>query len=281
MDLQALQPLASTLALGWAFAAVVMGLLWLRMLSTRNATSVDVAWAANLGFLAVGYALLAWEAGFERRVLVAVLGSLWSARLVWHLAKDRLWQADGAARGEDGRYADLRRRWGKQAPVKFFLFYQFQAALDAFLSLPFALALSARGGSLGGQEIAAALLWLAALTGESVADRQLARFKLDPKNRGRTCREGLWRLSRHPNYFFEWLSWCAFALLASGTPLGLLAWSAPALMLYLILFVTGIPPTEEQALRSRGEDYRAYQRSTSAFVPWFPKKESAACGTNP
>jgi steroid 5-alpha reductase family enzyme len=117
-------------------------------------------------------------------------------------------------------------------------------------------------------ELAGLALWAVALAGESVADAQLARFKRDPANRGQVCRTGLWGRSRHPNYFFEWLLWCAFALMATGTPWGWVSWSAPALMLYFLLRVTGIPLTEKQAVASKGDAYRTYQREVSAFVPW-------------
>ena len=118
------------------------------------------------------------------------------------------------------------------------------------------------------------LLWAVALTGEAVADRQLARFKARPSSRGRTCREGLWRYSRHPNYFFEWLVWVAYALFALASPYGALALICPVVMLYLLFRVTGIPATEAQALRSKGDDYRRYQATTSVFVPWFPRSAS-------
>ena len=85
-------------------------------------------------------------------------------------------------------------------------------------------------------------------------------------------RQGLWRYSRHPNYFFQWLTWVAYALMALAAPWGWIGLLAPLLILYLIVFVTGIPPSEEQALKSRGDDYRRYQRETSAFVPWFPRR---------
>ena len=110
-----------------------------------------------------------------------------------------------------------------------------------------------------------------ALAGEALADRPLEWFKKDPKNRGRVCQVGLWRYSRHPNYFFEWLAWMAFALFALPSPLGFLSLACPALMLWFLLKVTGIPATEAQALRSKGEAYREYQQSTSAFFPWRPK----------
>ena len=106
---------------------------------------------------------------------------------------------------------------------------------------------------------------------EAVADWQLARFQRVPSLRGQVMDRGLWRYSRHPNYFFEWSAWLGFALLATSTPYGWIAWFAPAVMLYLLFKVTGIPATEAQALRSRGADYREYQRTTSVFVPWFPR----------
>ena len=114
--------------------------------------------------------------------------------------------------------------------------------------------------------------------GETIADRQLVTFKKDPGSRGKTCRAGLWHYSRHPNYFFEWILWCGFGVLGLAGPWGWAGLAAPALMLYTIVFVTGIPPTEAQALVSRGEDYRAYQRTTSPFVPWPPREDP---GPNP
>lgn len=120
-------------------------------------------------------------------------------------------------------------------------------------------------------EWAGAALWVAAVAGETVADRQLARFLADPANRGRTLRAGLWRSSRHPNYFFQTLTWLSYALIVLAAPYGYLGFLSFFLILYLVLFVTGIPPIEERALRGRGEDFRRYQAETSAFVPWFPR----------
>ena len=122
---------------------------------------------------------------------------------------------------------------------------------------------------------AGAALWIVAASLERVADRQLQRFKADPANKGRTLRTGLWRYSRHPNYFFQWLTWVAYALVALEAPYGWIGLIAPAIMLYLILFVTGVPAAEESSLRSRGEEYRRYQRETSAFVPWFRREARA------
>ena len=101
------------------------------------------------------------------------------------------------------------------------------------------------------------------------------QWRAAPAHRGRTCRAGLWRYSRHPNYFFEWIHWLVYPVIGIGLPYGGALWLAPALMLFLVLRVTGIPPTEEQALRSRGADYRDYQETTSAFVPWPPKRRQS------
>jgi steroid 5-alpha reductase family enzyme len=121
-------------------------------------------------------------------------------------------------------------------------------------------------------ELAGGLLWLAAVGGEWVADRQLVRFRADPVNRGRTCRDGLWRYSRHPNYFFEALHWWAYVLMGVGVPFGWVTLLGPLLMTVALLKISGFPLAEAQALASRGEDYRNYQRTTSAFIPWFPKQ---------
>jgi steroid 5-alpha reductase family enzyme len=123
-------------------------------------------------------------------------------------------------------------------------------------------------------EWAGAALWLVAVSFEHVSDQQLARFKSDPTNAGKTMRFGLWRYSRHPNYFFQSLTWVAYALVAVAAPWGWLGFASPALILLLVLFVSGVPPAEEQALKTRGDDYRRYQRETSVFVPWFPRSST-------
>jgi steroid 5-alpha reductase family enzyme len=110
------------------------------------------------------------------------------------------------------------------------------------------------------------------VAGEYLADHQLARFRADPANGGRTCRSGLWRYSRHPNYFFEWLHWFTYVALAAGSRLAWVALSGPLVMYVFLRWVSGIPFTEAQALRTRGEDYRDYQRRTSMLFPWPPRR---------
>jgi steroid 5-alpha reductase family enzyme len=252
----------------WGLLALVMGALWLLQKRTGDAGVVDLAWGCGLALGALGAALLG-SGDPLRRVLLGLLCGLPAARLAWYVLTDRILPGE-----EDGRYAALRQSWAPRFQTLLFWFFQAQALAVALLTGVFMIAAANSDASLSAWDIAAVLLWTIAASGEAVADRQLQRFRRDPANRGRTCRRGLWRYSRHPNYFFQWLLWFVPALLAIGHPLAPLAWVAPALMLTLILKVTGIPPTEAQALRSRGDDYRAYQRSTSALIPWFPRRRT-------
>jgi steroid 5-alpha reductase family enzyme len=173
---------------------------------------------------------------------------------------------------EDGRYAALREKLDRRADGWFFWFFQAQAALAVLLSMAFLVPSSSTLAGWRVWDLLAVLLWLSSITGEAVADRQLRRWRADPANKGRTCRAGLWRTSRHPNYFFEWIHWLVYPVLSIGLAYGAALWLVPALMLFLVLRVTGIPPTEEQSLRSRGADYRDYQRTTNAFFPGPPAR---------
>jgi steroid 5-alpha reductase family enzyme len=170
---------------------------------------------------------------------------------------------------EDGRYTRFRR---ELSPVAFYGLYVAQGVLIFLLPLTFLGALNNRTPFPAVLDIVALVLWTVSIVGEFIADRQLARFRAQPANRGRTCRVGLWKLSRHPNYFFEWLIWCAYIPLAIGSPSFLFAILGPSLLLFFLLKVSGVPPTEAQALTSRGDDYRDYQKSTSVFIPWFPRR---------
>lgn len=252
-------------AYGAILVAAVMVAAWLAHLRTKNAGIVDVAWSANLALLAVLYAALG--SGLpERRLLVALMGGIAGLRLALHIHR----RAHG--KPEDGRYTTLRKEWGGNIALKFLFFFLFQGVLDLFLGIPFLLAAGNPAPRIAPLEWAGFGIWLIAIAGETCADRALERFKADPAHRGKTCREGLWKYSRHPNYFFEWLVWIAYAVFSLASPWGWIALACPALMLYFLLRVTGIPATEAQALKSRGDDYREYQRSTSAFVPWRPKR---------
>ena len=247
----------------WLLAALMMSLGWLWQRPRSNAGIVDALWAGGVGGSAVLFALLG-DGGLWPRVILAMLGGLWGTRLTAHL-----WQR---VRGEpeDGRYQNLRAHWhGSQ--FKFFLFFQFQAVLIVLFSLPF-LAVARNPQGFVPWMLIGIAIWLVSVIGESIADQQLARFRANPANHGRTCRAGLWRYSRHPNYFFEWVHWFAYVCIAIGSPIAWLTWAGPLVMYVFLRWISGIPYTETQALRSRGDDYRAYQRSTSMLIPWFPKR---------
>ncbi|HXV64445.1 MAG TPA: DUF1295 domain-containing protein [Vicinamibacteria bacterium] len=253
---------------GWALVILLFVALWLVELRKGDASLVDAGWAASVGFLAVFFAARG-PGLFDRRLLMGFVVALWASRLAAYIVLRH------HRSGEDGRYQEIRVRWGERAHRFFFFFYQAQGLLAALLSLPFLLIAFDERPAIGALEIAGYTLSLAALLFESLADRQLARHRRDPAMRGKTCRTGLWRYSRHPNYFFEWLIWVGYAIAALRAPYGVAALASPLLMLYLVLRVTGIPPTEERALRRRGDEYRRYQRTTSVFVPWFPREEAS------
>ena len=253
------------LVLGIVVMAVTFLAVWAIAVRVRNAGIVDIAWAGGFSILALLYAFLApgWA---PRRALIALMTVAWSLRLAGYLYS----RVMGEHPKEDGRYVELRRRWaGRSVDLRFLVFFQVQALLDVGLSTPMLLTSVNPARVFHPLEWAGGGLWLIAVTGESLADRQLARFKADPANRGQVCQAGLWRYSRHPNYFFEWLVWCAYFAFAAASPRGWITVYCPALMLYFLFRVTGIPATEEQALRTKGDAYREYQRTTSAFVPWF------------
>jgi steroid 5-alpha reductase family enzyme len=249
------------------FAIVLMALIWRLAVRIGNAGIVDIAWSAGFAPVVVFYALAAGGAP-PRRAMIALMVSLWSLRLGGYLylrvrAQHPL---------EDRRYAQLRSDWGAHAERRMFGFFQLQGVLLALLSVPWLLTCLNPRTDLQPLEWAGGVLWLIAIAGEALADRQLQRFKADPANRGAVCQLGLWRYSRHPNYFFEWLVWVAYFVVALASPWGWVALYCPVLMLYFLLRVTGIPLTEQLSLRRHGALYAAYQQRTSAFIPWWPKR---------
>ena len=250
------------LCLVWILAALMMAWGWRWQLHHNNAGIVDVLWASGLAGASLLMALLA-DGDVLHRPIAGAFGAIWGWRLAAHL-----WRRV-SSESEDGRYRHLRAHW-QNGQAKFFGFFQLQALLVVLFSLPF-LAAARNAQRHTPWLIASVGIWIIAVTGEAVADRQLAAFRAVPSHRGKTYQSGLWRYSRHPNYFFEWLHWFAYLALAVGSPLAWLAWSGPVLMYVFLRWVSGIPFTEAQALRSRGEEYRRYQQRTPMLFPWFPK----------
>jgi steroid 5-alpha reductase family enzyme len=252
----------------WALGAscALMVLVWVVSVRIRNAGIVDIAWSA-------GFTPLAWlyywmgDGAPGRRLIISAMVSAWSLRLGLHLYR----RVMGHHPVEDARYAKFRSLWGEAFNKKMFGFFQVQALLLWVLSLPFLLACMNPEPGISGLEWLGVGISLSGLIGEMLSDRQLAKFAADPANRGKVCQSGLWNYSRHPNYFFEWIIWVGYFVFAAAQPHGLWTVYCPLLMLHFLLNVTGVKLAEEGSLKRRGEAYREYQRTTSAFVPWFKK----------
>lgn len=254
----------STLGLCALFA-----LVYLLARRIDNYGIVDIAWSYAFAGIATFYALFGTGWIF-RRALIGAMAIVWSLRLGTHLYR----RVMGHHPEEDSRYRQLREDWSGNFGPKMFGFFQMQAVSVVILAAPFLLASRHAAPAFQPLEIIGALLWLFALTGESLADRQLHRFVRDPAHKGKVCDVGLWRYTRHPNYFCEWLIWVGFGTFALAAPWGWIALLSPAIMFHLLRNVTGVPMAEKSSLKSKGDAYRAYQQRTNAFFPG-PTKKSA------
>jgi steroid 5-alpha reductase family enzyme len=268
MSLVQLACLAAVMAAG---LSAIMGAAWRVQRSTGHTGWIDVYWTFGVGAVAALGSLAPLSSDrspSERRIMVAVMVAIWSLRLGGHIVV-RTREA-----GDDPRYRELIRQWGANANLRMFLQLQAQAAVGLVLAMSVALAAHVARPSLGLQDFLGLVVLVGALAGEAVSDWQLRRFKSDPSNHGRICEAGLWSRTRHPNYFFEWLCWFAYPLIAidvsGASPLGWLSVAAPACMYWVLVHVSGIPPLEDHMLRSRGEQFRVLQARTRAFFP-FPK----------
>lgn len=250
------------------FAAGLMAVIWMVALRINNLGIVDVAWSVSFLPVTIGYAVMG-QGDPVRRWLMAGMAGVWSLRLALHIAV-RVMKHHPQ---EDVRYTRLRADWGAKVRSKSFWFFQMQAAVIVLLATVFLVPCLDETPGLSMQAWAGVAVWLAAVGGESLADYQLKQFRANPANKGKICQTGLWNYSRHPNYFFEWLVWVGYFLFAWVSPGGCFTVLCPALMLFFLLRVTGIPLTEELSVQSKGEAYREYQRTTSAFVPWLKKAE--------
>jgi steroid 5-alpha reductase family enzyme len=254
------------LAAGLAVLSLMMAGGYILAMRSGNGGWADTVWTFGVGLAALAsiFVLTGPDVG-SRHWLVAVLAALWSLRLGVYLFGRTLGKA------EDARYADLKREWGADHPRRLFLFLQAQALAGVPLFGAMALAAD-RPGPLDLWDALGTGVLLAGVIGTAVSDWQLAQFKADPANKGRVCDVGLWSVSRHPNYFFEFLSWCAWPVIAFdpvGYPVGLLALLAPALMYYLLRHVSGVPPLEAHMERSRPEAFAKYKARVPVFFPKF------------
>ena len=257
--------LSTTLLASGAFVAFAMLALWLMSVLRRDASLVDIAWGPGFaGIACVAFAVS--DGAFARRMLVVALALAWGLRLGAYL----FWRNHG--KGEDFRYQAMRRHWGARFPlVSLFTVFGLQGVLMWLVSLPLQVAQVARTPeSLGALDLAGAALWLVGMVFESVGDWQLARFKADPASAGRVMDRGLWRYTRHPNYFGDCLVWWGFFAIASGVPGGAYTLVSPIVMTILLRRVSGVTLLERSLLKRR-EGYADYVARTNAFVPGPPR----------
>jgi steroid 5-alpha reductase family enzyme len=263
--------LLATAVLIAAALSLIMAGAWLVQQRTGNSGWVDTIWTFGLGACGVALALAPISrltAPEPRQVLVALLAAVWSLRLGMHIAL--------RTRGiiDDPRYAQLIRRWGDDAAVQMFWLLQKQAVVSIPLALAIMLAAQNPLPHLRFVDALGAAILILAVACEGLADLQLRHFRSNEVNARNVCDRGLWRWSRHPNYFFEWLGWLAYPLIAidptGSYPYGFIAVVGPVCMYWLLVHVSGIPPIEEHLLKSRGAAYQAYQSRTNAFFPGRP-----------
>jgi steroid 5-alpha reductase family enzyme len=253
---------------GLMFAAFLilsaaMTLAWGVQRLTGNSGWIDTIWSSVVGLTAALMIVLSGPMTPHRWVILALVVA-WSARLASHIGRRTLGVSD------DPRYRALMDQWGSAASWRLLLFLQAQAVAGAVLVASIALA-AAKPGAITWWNTACYTLALLALLGEGIADAQLRSFKARSNETGAICDTGLWALSRHPNYFFEWLFWLAIGVSAlssdgAGVP-GWLALAAPAMMYAVLVYGSGVPTSEAHMLRTRGARFADYQKRVPMFFP--------------
>lgn len=248
--------------LGLLVMAVFFFVIWLWQRKHGDASIVDVFWSWSIGLLAILYAALA-DGAIVNRVLIALLVGLWAMRLATFLG-----MRFAAKTKEDERYTQLKEEWGKQQDWKMLRFYWFQGLVSWIVAMAFLPIVFAPATPHWVFLLLAVGLWLFAVFNESLADAQLQAFRSED-NKGKICKKGWWNYSRHPNYFFEWLHWCTYPILAvTAGWWGFAALIAPVLMYITLTRLTGVTSNEEHTGSSR-PGYDDYKRTTNAFFPWF------------
>lgn len=249
----------SLLLVGLIFCFFLMTISWFIAGRINFYSLVDAVWAYGIGFLGVFFVIFS-DGSIEKNILVVLYSTLWSLRLGTYLTV----RLKSHYPHEDRRYVDLKNKWGKG---KFFVFFQFQGLSQLLFSLPFLfLAIDAdkRFTILNYVGLA---VFIVGFLGESIADIQLNKFKKLATNKNLVCNVGLWKYTRHPNYFFEWLIWCGISISAMTSPYGYFGLLSPILMYLTLNYLTGVPAAEDQSLKSKGDLYREYQRTTNRFFP--------------
>jgi steroid 5-alpha reductase family enzyme len=250
---------------------VVMVAAWAFGLKVRNGGWTDVFWSFGSGLLlaAAAFAATGADTSPARRLLIVAFMLIWGLRLGLYLAP-RV-----AGHPEDPRYANFRKT-ARNYPLTMLFVSLPQAPATALLAISVVAAATRPEPSLDARDALAALVFLAAIAGETLSDAQMKRFRADAANKGKVIETGLWSWSRHPNYFFQWLGWMAYPVMAldPSRPVSFLTLVAPAVMYGLLRYVSGVTPLEEAMLESRGDKFRDYQKRVSVFFPLPPQKRA-------
>jgi steroid 5-alpha reductase family enzyme len=248
---------------------VVMGLVmtgaWAAQKAAGNSGWIDVFWTYGTGAAGVAAALWPFQGPLTpRQMLVAALVAIWALRLGTYILRRVT-----TSHEEDARYAKFKREWGVHYQTKIYGLILPQALITTIMMVSVEAAANRPVAGLDARDLLGAAILAIAIGGESLADWQLSRFKKTNTKKGAICDVGLWGWSRHPNYFFEWVGWLAYPVIALNlsAPVTLLTLLAPATMFIVLRFITGVPPLEDTMLQSRGDAFRAYQNRTSAFIP--------------
>ncbi len=246
----------------------IMTLLWLLSLLLRNSSIVDIFW--GVGFVIAGWAYfsLTPDGFIQRKWLIAVLVTIWGMRLTLHILR-RNWK-----KGEDFRYQKWRNEHGKIWWLRsYFQVFLLQGVLLWIISAPLLAAqFQARPDRLIILDFLGALVWLIGFFFESVGDYQLSRFIKNPDNKGKIMTDGVWRYTRHPNYFGDSAQWWGYYLIAAAAG-GWWTIFSPMIMTLFLLKVSGVALLEKTMQTRPG--YQEYMQRTSAFVPWFPRKKQS------
>ncbi len=247
---------------------VYMNLWFVVSLVLRRNDAADIAW--GLGFVLLAWTSFGLSGGYSLLgIIVSILVTIWGTRLAWHIYRRN------RGKPEDHRYQAWRRDWGKWFVLRsYFQIYILQGVLLYLISVPVLMINQSNSSSFGILAVLGILVWLIGFGFESIGDWQLAQFLKNPKNKGKLMTSGLWRYTRHPNYFGEVTQWWGIWLVALSVPMGWIAVIGPITITYLILKVSGIPMLEKKM--SQHPDFAAYGRTTNAFFPWWPKEEKSS-----
>lgn len=254
--------------IGGLVILAAMTLLWLISLAVKDASIVDIFWGVGFVITNWAYFALTPEGNPGRKWLISILVTLWGLRLGIYLAYRNL------PKGEDFRYRRWREQFGARWWwVSYFRVFLLQGVVMWVVSSPLLAAHISPTPGIGLLDIIGAVVWLAGFYFEAIGDWQLARFKADPSNEGKVLDTGVWRYTRHPNYFGDATQWWGFWLIAAGTLsiTGLVTVISPILMTFLLLRVSGVAMLEKD-IEERRPSYKAYIEKTSAFLPLPPKK---------